>query len=146
MILSMEFFQHPPFVYGVTTLDGFIADQHYRRRFLGKYSPKYFRKIKKCKNEMCTNYHDNKDSYCSDVCRSVWEQEMVDRRYGDGHKDYGHLRCGNCQFYVPHPSRFKAFKGQCVEEMVNNNEIEHLVAPDDWCHFFSKKATQRNRQ
>ena len=147
MIFPMSYFQLPPYTYGDTTMEDFFADQHYRRRFLQKYSTKLFPKIKKCKNEMCHNYHDNKHSYCSDECRYVWEQELVDRRYDGGHKDCGHLRCGNCRYYVPHKTGFKCFKGHCVESMQTEvGRKEFLVCPDHWCHFFMKQETKRNRQ
>ena len=147
VIVPMSYFQKSPYTYGDTTMEDFFEDQHLRRRFLQKYSVKLFPKIKKCKNEMCSNYHDNKNSYCSNECRDVWEQELILRRYGDGHQDMSHLRCDNCRYYVPHRKRFKCFKGRCVEETVTNNrEGEFLVNPDHWCHFFIQQETKRNRQ
>lgn len=147
MIFLMEDFKKPPFVKGVTTMEEFFEDQHRRRRFLGKYSPKVFPKVKKCKNEMCTSYHDNKDSYCSLDCRVIWEMERMERRYTKPDSEMGHLRCGNCRYYVPHHTGFKAFKGHCVEDMHHRkHQPNYLVAADHWCHFFMKQETKRNRQ
>lgn len=144
MIFPMSYFQLPPYTHGDTTMEDFFADQHYRRRFLQKYSTKLFPKVKKCKNEMCHNYHDNKHSYCSDECRVIWEQELIDRRYGEGHKDYSHLQCSNCEYCVPHKSGFRAFKPHCIEKRVMANpDGDLLVNPDHWCQFFIKRNNNK---
>ena len=134
MIFPMSYFQLPPYTYGDTTMEDFFADQHYRRRFLQKYSTKLFPKIKKCKNEMCHNYHDNKHSYCSDECRIIWES----RSY-KGHT-VGPMQCSSCLYGYEHKSGFKAFKYHCVETWnTDNGRKVFLVNPNHFCHFYVRK-------
>ena len=140
MIFPMESFRKKPYIHGVTTMEEFFEDQHNRRRFLRKYSPKVFPKLKKCKNESCDNYHDNKDSYCSFECRVFWETTMRASRYGGQDVINHNMRCDTCLYGYEHKSKIKAFKYHCVEDTATSHGIkEVLVNPDHWCHFYKEK-------
>lgn len=138
MIFTMESFRKPPYEHGVTSMEDFFEDQHNRRRFLRKYSPKLFRRLKKCKSEFCTNYHDNLHSFCSDACRAHHEV------YGEcDQAEKNKESCAKCVYSRTHLSQFRCYKLRCINE--EHNEIftdAEMVNPDDWCFNFQPE-TQR---
>lgn len=136
MIFTMESFRKPPYVHGVTTMESFFEDQHNRRRFLRKYSPKLFRRLKKCKAPKCTNYHDNKNSFCDDFCKQAYEDS---RTYADM-VEYDSGSCAECVDSSPHTSRFLCYKLKCANEDCNSTLYDlKWVEPDSWCFNFQPK-------
>ena len=137
MIFTMEDFRKPPYVHGITTLEEFFEDQHNRRRFLQKYSPKLFRRLKKCKAPGCNNYHDNKNSFCDDFCKEAYQKSHT-------HADmieYDSGCCADCTESRQHSSKFLCYKLHCVNEECNRYLYDiKLVEPDNWCFEFQPKA------